>query len=74
MAAPWHSLDNQMKSFKEYLEHVDPENYGEKPVVIEETPSDKRWKVAEASRDCGWGAFEGNQTAVAEYVKWITRR
>ena len=64
-----------MRSFKQYLEHVDPKNYGvKKDTVVEETPQKKKMKMQyESSPDCGWGGFEGNQDAVDDYVKWITR-
>ena len=60
-----------MRSFREYLEQVDPDNYG---VVVEENPEKEKKKIQlESSPDCGWSGFEGNQNAVDDYVSWITR-
>jgi len=59
-----------MKSFREYLEHVDPEHYG----VVDVEKKEEWTTMYESSPDCGWDAFEGNQNAVDDYVDWITRR
>lgn len=64
-----------MRSFREYLEQVDPDNYGVvEDIVVEETPEKKKTNMQlESSPNCGWGGFEGNQGAVDDYVNWITR-
>jgi len=64
-----------MKSFREYLEHVDPEHYGVEVVDVDDDEKKEEWTTMyESSPDCGWDAFEGNQNAVDDYVDWITRR
>ena len=47
-----------MKTFKKYLESVEPERYED--IVSEESKSTRRWKKLNETQDSGWDSFQSN--------------
>lgn len=59
-----------MKSFKQYLESVDPERYED--IVSEDSKSTRRWNKLNESQNSGWDSFESNPEATEQYINWVS--
>ena len=59
-----------MKSFKQYLEVVDPERY--ERIVSDDSLSTKRWKEMNEHISSGWDSFESNPEATEKYIDWVS--
>ena len=59
-----------MKSFKQYLEMVDPERY--EKFVSGESLSTKRWKEMNEKVNTGWNSFVSNPEATEKYINWVS--
>lgn len=60
-----------MKSFKQYLEVVDPERY--ERIVSIDSLSTKRWKEMNEQTSSGWDSFRSNPEATEQYIDWVSR-
>ena len=59
-----------MKSFKQYLESVEPERYED--IISEESKSTRRWKKANETQDSGWDSFQSNPEIAEKFFEWVT--
>ena len=59
-----------MKSFKQYLEEVEPERYED--IISEDSKSTRRWNKLNETQDSGWGAFKSNPEATEKYINWVS--
>jgi len=60
-----------VKSFKQYLEMIDPERY--EKFVSNESLSTKRWKEEIQESPTGWDSFVSNPEATEQYIDWVSR-
>jgi len=61
-----------MKSFKQYLEMVDPEKY--ERIVSDISISTKKWNKVNEYNEGGWDSFKSNPEATEKYIDWVTGR
>lgn len=61
-----------MRTFKQYLEIVDPERYIK--IVSDESMSTRRWKELDEESYSGWDAFKSNPEATEKYVNWVSSK
>ena len=61
-----------MKSFKQYLEMVDPEKY--ERIVSDISISTKKWNKVNEYNEGGWDSFKSNPEATEKYINWVTGR
>ena len=60
-----------MKSFKQYLESVEPERYED--IISEDSKSTRRWKKLHETQDSGgWNSFQSNPEATEKYINWVS--
>ena len=59
-----------MKSFKTYLESVDPNRY--ERILSDESLSTKRWKEEIEESESGWDSFVSNPEATEKYINWVS--
>jgi len=59
-----------MKSFNQYFEDKQLVEKQLQNAIVEE---ENKKKTKEENSPAGWDTFEGNQTAVDMYVRWITK-